>query len=82
MRASIAILDRCGFHPSQAIELTGKSGGPIETEDLIPAEKLSIVCRQLILAELEGFTISLELEQKLLNEIPPLSSTTPLPSRR
>jgi hypothetical protein len=54
----------CG--PRQSIELTG----PIQTEDLIEVERLSIVCRQLILAELEGLTISPELEKKLLAEIP------------
>src|SRR6476469_1797267 len=32
VRARQIVLDRCGFHPSQAIELTGKDGGPIEPE--------------------------------------------------
>lgn len=29
VRASVAVLDRCGFHPTQAVEMTGANGGPI-----------------------------------------------------
>jgi hypothetical protein len=73
VRAAISILDRTGFHPSQSIELTGKDGGPIRTEHLLPVERLSLTCKLLIAAELdEGFVISPELERQLLGEIPPL----------
>ncbi len=33
IRASVVVLDRCGFHPRQAVELTGQDGQPIQTED-------------------------------------------------
>lgn len=29
VRASLGVLDRCGFHPTQAVEMTGANGGPI-----------------------------------------------------
>jgi len=29
VRASLGVLDRCGFHPTQGIEMTGADGGPI-----------------------------------------------------
>ncbi len=72
VRAANSILDRTGFHSSQSIELTGKSGGAIQTETLLPVERLSLVCKRLIAAELEGFVISPELERRLLSEIPPV----------
>jgi len=77
VRAAISILDRTGYHPSQSIELTGKDGGPIQSQNLLPVERLSLVCKRLIAAELEeGFAISPELEQRLLSEIPPLKITS------
>ena len=79
VRAANSILDRTGYHPSRAIEMSGPDGGPIQNEDLLPVESLSFACRRLILAEVEeGFTLSPELERKLLDEIPPLK--IPLPS--
>jgi len=73
VRAAISILDRTGYHPSQSVELTGKDGGPIQSEHLLPVERLSLICKRLIAAELdEGFVISPELGQRLLDEIPPL----------
>src|SRR3954454_2149212 len=43
VKAAQIVLDRTGFHPTQAMELYGKDGGPIETEssETIPAESLS-----------------------------------------
>lgn len=32
VRAAIAILDRTGFHPKQAMELSGPDGGPVRHE--------------------------------------------------
>jgi hypothetical protein len=72
VRAANSILDRTGYHPSRAIEMSGPDGGPIQKEDLLPVESLSFACRRLILAELDGFRMSPELEEKLLSEIPPL----------
>ena len=65
VRASIAILDRCGFHPSQI----DKDGDPNQGGDLIQVESLSLPCRRLIFAELRGFKLSAELEHKMLSEI-------------
>lgn len=40
VRASQIVLDRCGFHPSKAIELTGS--GRFEVENIINLDLLSI----------------------------------------
>jgi hypothetical protein len=53
VRASQIVLDRCGFHPSRAIELTGKDGGPIQTENRVDLERLSLEDRQTLLEILE-----------------------------
>ena len=42
VKAAQIVLDRTGFHPSQAIELTGKDGGPIETVNTIHLDRLSM----------------------------------------
>ena len=54
VRAAQVVLDRTGFHPSQAIELSGRDGGPIETQSTIPVEKLSMELREALLAELKA----------------------------
>lgn len=73
VKAAQIVLDRTGHHPSQSIELMGKDGGPIQSETLLPVDRLSFVCKRLMAAELEeGFAISPELEERLLAEIPPL----------
>lgn len=78
VRAAISILDRTGYHPSQSIELTGRDGGPIQNEHLLPVERLSLVCKRLIAAELEeGFAISPGLAERVLSEIPPLKIPPP-----
>jgi hypothetical protein len=41
VKAAQIVLDRTGFHPSRAIELTGKDGGPIEAVNTISLERLS-----------------------------------------
>jgi len=48
VRASQIVLDRCGFHPSRAIELYGKDGGPIETQSTIPIDRLSLPLRRAV----------------------------------
>jgi len=53
VRASQIVLDRCGFHPSRAIELTGKDGGPIEAVNVLSLDRLSIEDQQTLLEILE-----------------------------
>lgn len=53
VKAAQIVLDRTGFHPSQAIELTGKDGGPIQTENRIDMERLSLEEMQTLLEILE-----------------------------
>jgi hypothetical protein len=53
VRASQIVLDRCGFHPSRAIELTGKDGGPVETVNTISLDRLSLEETQTLLELLE-----------------------------
>lgn len=53
VRASQIVLDRCGFHPSRAIELTGKDGGPIEVVNTISLDRLSLEETQTLIEILE-----------------------------
>jgi hypothetical protein len=71
VKAAQIVLDRTGFHPSQAIELTGKDGGPIETESSkpIPVESLSLHVKKLILFELDGGQLSKPLVDGIMEEI-------------
>lgn len=42
VRASQIVLDRTGFHPSQAVELYGREGEPVEVKiETVDVEKLS-----------------------------------------
>jgi hypothetical protein len=48
VRAALGILDRCGFHPSQCVELTGEGGGPVgvgvfHSDRLSVEEKVALV---------------------------------------
>lgn len=48
VKASVAVLDRCGFHPTQAVEMTGANGGPIgvvqvDLSELTMEEKVAMV---------------------------------------
>jgi antitoxin component of RelBE/YafQ-DinJ toxin-antitoxin module len=58
VRAALGILDRCGFHPSQAIELTGKDGGAIETAIPFRTDLLSIEEKQTLVELLEKAGVS------------------------
>ena len=40
VRAALGILDRCGFHPSQCVELTAEYNGSVE---VIPAERVALL---------------------------------------
>jgi hypothetical protein len=40
VKAAQIVLDRTGFHPSKAIELTGEFVGPVE---VVPAERLALL---------------------------------------
>ena len=53
VKAAQIVLDRTGFHPSQAIELTGKDGGPIEAVNILSLDRLSIEDQQTLLEILE-----------------------------
>ena len=54
VRASQIVLDRCGFHPSQAVELYGKDGNPIQimTETIDP-DTLSPEARRILWEEIK-----------------------------
>lgn len=66
VKASQIVLDRTGFHPTKAVELFGKDGGPIETNSTIDAESLSYPVKLLILYEAEGNRLTAEQEKQLL----------------
>jgi len=54
IKAAQIVLDRTGYHPTQAMELNGKDDGPIGREDdLIPVDLLSIDLRRRIVEEVE-----------------------------
>ena len=53
VKAAQIVLDRTGFHPSQAIELTGKDGGPIEAVNTISLDRLSLEETQTLIEILE-----------------------------
>jgi hypothetical protein len=71
VKAAQIVLDRTGFHPTQAMELYGKDGGPIETENSkpIPLEALSLHAKKLILFELSGGQLSKPLVDGIMKEI-------------
>jgi hypothetical protein len=71
VKAAQIVLDRTGFHPTQAMEVYGKDGGPIETESskTIPVESLSFHVKTLILFELEGGKLSKQLADGIMEEI-------------
>ena len=72
VKAAQIVLDRTGFHPSQAIELTGKDGGPIETDESskpIPADALSLHVKKLVLFELSGGQLSKQLVGGIMKEV-------------
>jgi hypothetical protein len=70
VKAAQIVLDRTGFHPTQAMEVYGKDGGPIETESSkpIPVESLSFPVKSLILFELEGGKLSKQLSDGIVEE--------------
>lgn len=51
VKAAQIVLDRTGFHPSKAIELTGEFVGPVE---VVPAERLELLSveEKVVLVEL------------------------------
>jgi hypothetical protein len=53
IRAAQIILDRAGLHPTQAVELSGPSGGPVEIEP-IPWRQVSLDLRRALLAQIEA----------------------------
>jgi hypothetical protein len=51
VRASQIVLDRCGFHPTQCVELTAEYNGSVE---VIPAERVALLSveEKVVLVEL------------------------------
>lgn len=55
VKAAQIVLDRTGFHPSQAIELTGKEGNPIQVQQAtINVDLLPISVREELLKQAKG----------------------------
>lgn len=55
VRAAQVVLDRTGFHPTQAVELFGKDGGQIEANvQPFPVDKLSTPLKRALIAELDA----------------------------
>jgi hypothetical protein len=57
VRAALGILDRCGFHPSQCVELTGEGGGPVEV-GVFHLDRLSLEEKESLVGLLEKAGIS------------------------
>lgn len=54
VKASQIVLDRTGFHPTKAVEMFGKDGGPIEANvQPLPLDKLSLPLKRALIAELK-----------------------------
>jgi hypothetical protein len=51
VRASQIVLDRCGFHPTQCVELTAEYNGSVE---VVPAERVALLSveEKVVLVEL------------------------------
>jgi hypothetical protein len=55
VKAAQVVLDRTGFHPTKAVEMSGKDGGPIEANvQPFPFDKLSTPLKRALVAELEA----------------------------
>jgi hypothetical protein len=65
VKASQIVLDRTGFHPTRAVELFGKDGGPIEVDTTIKVEMLPIWLKQAIVVISSGVQIDPEIERTL-----------------
>jgi len=73
VKAAQVVLDRTGFHPTKALEMSGKDGGPIETQDtMIDVDSLSLPLKLLLLYESEGNRLTPDQEKTLLEMIGPL----------
>lgn len=53
VRAALGILDRCGFHPSQCVELTGEGGGPVAVGGAFHLDRLSLEEKEALVELLE-----------------------------
>ena len=73
VKASQIVLDRTGFHPTKAVELFGKDGGPIETQgNNIEIESLSVPLKLYILFEASGKRLTPDQEEILLEMLGPV----------
>lgn len=63
IKAAQIVLDRTGFHPSQAIELTGKDGNPIQVQQAtIDVNNLPIEIREELLKQAKRLIVEGEKE--------------------
>lgn len=53
VRASQIVLDRCGFHPTQCVELTGEGGGPVAVGGAFYLDRLSLEEKETLVELLE-----------------------------
>ena len=60
IRAAQIILDRAGLHPTQAVELTGKDGGPIQPQNSPWVEFCTLEEMQTLLAIAERATARMQ----------------------
>jgi hypothetical protein len=58
VKAAQIVLDRTGFHPSQAIELTGKDGGPVAVDGNVNLDRLSVAEKVTLMGLLEKAGVS------------------------
>ena len=73
VKAAQIVLDRTGFHPTKAVELFGKDGGPIETQDNnIEVDSLSVPLKLYILFEGSGKRLTPDQEEILLEMLGPV----------
>jgi hypothetical protein len=71
------VLDRTGFHPTKAVELFGKDGGPIETQNTIEVDSLSFPLRLFLLFESSGKRLTPDQEKTILEMLGPIDQFFP-----
>jgi hypothetical protein len=83
VKASQIVLDRTGFHPTKAVELFGKDGGPIETQNTnIEVDSLSVPLKLFLLFEAAGKRLTPDQEQTLLEMLGPVDQFLTLRQRQ
>ena len=67
VKAAQIVLDRTGFHPTQAVELFGKEGEPIAVQQTLDVESLPMWLKKALFAVSKGRGISAEMERILIS---------------